>query len=148
MHNKTPTEQRPKRLSFSLASRCNICCQEEDTAGHLLFTCNQGNSLWRWIFKAASIQAPSSFSASSIWLALARRNDASGIRYMAAIFISVIHTLWKARNEVTFDDHMTPLHQIKLQLQVSLSISLQKISKPYCSPQIRSMLHFLKVPER
>lgn len=67
---------------------------------------------------------------------------------MAAIFIYVIHVLWKARNEVTFDEHRTPLNQIMLQFQVSLSISLQKISKPYYSPQIRSILHFLKVPER
>ncbi|XXG61034.1 hypothetical protein AAC387_Pa04g2792 [Persea americana] len=108
MHYKTPTEQRLKRLGYSLASRCNLCCLEKDSADQLFFSCDLAISLWRWILSVASSQNPIPFSASSIWLSLTRGNDKEGTKFMVAIFLSVSRAIWKARNAATFEAISAP----------------------------------------
>ncbi|XXG68333.1 hypothetical protein AAC387_Pa06g1445 [Persea americana] len=103
MHNKTPIELRLKRLGFSLASRCSICYQDEESTGHLFFNCVQAKALWSWVCHSAQIAASCNFSASSIWEVLSRGNDEAGRSHMAAIFIYVIFFMWKARNKAIFE---------------------------------------------
>lgn len=145
MHNKTPTEIRLTRLGYFLASRCSICCQEKDSSCHFMFHCEQAKSLWKWIFQSTQILAPWNLSASSIWEALSRGNDQACNRHMATIFINVIHSLWKARNIATFEARKIPLSTIQQQLQETLSFYLGKISKLFCSNQLRSILLFLSI---
>ncbi|XXG48919.1 hypothetical protein AAC387_Pa02g3239 [Persea americana] len=146
MHNRTPTELRLKRLGYSIASRCNLCCQEEDSADHLFFSCDLAISLWRWILSAASSQTPIPFFASSIWMSLTRGNDKEGTKIMAAIFLSVSPATWKARNATTFEH--TPPTRIKTHLQEDISFTLQKVVKHFKSPQLRSIILQLGIPYR
>ena len=64
---------------------------------------------------------------------------------MATIFIYVIYFLWKARNKAPFEARKIPLSSIQQQLQEFLSFSLEKISKPFCSNKLRSLLLFLRI---
>ena len=104
------------------------------------------SSLDVWFSHSAKVAVPCTLSASSIWEAFTRGNDSAGRKHMATIFIYVIYFLWKAGNKATFEAWKIPISSIQQQLQESLSFSLGKISKPFCSNQLRSFILFLKVP--
>ncbi|XXG68935.1 hypothetical protein AAC387_Pa06g1917 [Persea americana] len=147
MLNRTPTETRLQRLGFSLASRCSVCCNDEDSSTHVFFYYAQARSLWQWLLQAANIQHPVNCSASSLWHVLSIGNDLAGKKYMAAVFIRVIYALWKARNSAIFYAHPVPFNQTLSQLQDSLCFSLKKISKAFCSHQLKSVFCFLRITE-
>ncbi|XXG80137.1 hypothetical protein AAC387_Pa09g1074 [Persea americana] len=145
MHNKTPTEIRLQRLGFSLASRCSICHAAEDLVGHLLFSCDLTISIWTWFLCAAGIHHPFRFFATTIWESISKENNSSGLQFMAALFITVLFYLWKARNEALFEDRRPSLHLIQVTLSVVISFSLKQISKSFASPQIRALCASLRI---
>lgn len=145
MHNKTPTEIRLKRLGFSLASRCSICRASEDSIGHLFFSCDLANFIWSLLLHAVGLQLPPCLSASAIWYTLSKDNDTNGMKFMVAIFITVLRCLWKARNEATFEDRRPSLLYIQAHLTEVISFSLKQISKPFVSNQLCALSAFMRI---
>lgn len=141
MLQKTPTQICLKRLGFSLASRCSVCCQGEDSVPHLFFSSKQARSLALVILVCKYLPSFTLF-ASSIWQSLSSGSDTAGTRYMAEDFICVIYAIWKAINGATFVEVKVPLSRIQLQLQDTLFFSLKKISKPFRYNLRRSIFHF------
>ncbi|XXG88234.1 hypothetical protein AAC387_Pa12g0473 [Persea americana] len=145
MHNKTPTEIRLQRLGFSLASRCSIYLAAEDSIGHLLFYCDLAISIWTWFLGAAGVHHPTRLSATSIWESISKENNSNGLQFMAALFITVLFYLWKARNEALFEARRPSMHLIQATLSATISFSLKSISKPFASPQIRTLCASLRI---
>ncbi|CAL1395711.1 unnamed protein product [Linum trigynum] len=48
-HNKILMQDRMKRQGWNLASRCELCCKEEETANHLLAECTYTKQVWNII---------------------------------------------------------------------------------------------------
>lgn len=61
---------------------------------------------------------------------------------MAAIFIYVIHALWKARNESTFEAQKIPLSKIQLQLHGALLYPWRKSQNHSAPTRLGLFLYF------
>ena len=116
MLNRTPTQTHLQGLKFSLASRCSVSCNDEDSSTHIFFYYAQARSVWQWLLQAANTQHPINYCASSLWHVLSIGDDLAGKKYMAAVFINVIYALWKARNSTIFYAHPVPFNRILSQL--------------------------------
>ncbi|XXG82557.1 hypothetical protein AAC387_Pa10g0477 [Persea americana] len=91
------------------------------------------------------VHHPTRLSATSIWESISKENDSNGLQFMAALFITVLFHLWKARNEALFKDRRPALHLIQATLSAAISFSLKQISKPFASPQIRALCASLRI---
>ena len=49
LHRRTPTQDWAKSIGVHLASRCILCCREEESDLHVFFTCYFASNIWNWL---------------------------------------------------------------------------------------------------
>ena len=102
--NKILTCDNLHKRGYHLPNWCCMCCSNGETVDHLLLHCPVLNVLWSWSFKAFGIQWVLSGTIvdllSSWWNGLGHHS--SDIWNMVPICL--IWTIWKERNQRTFED--------------------------------------------
>ncbi|XP_058770393.1 uncharacterized protein LOC131644024 [Vicia villosa] len=116
LHNKVPTDDNLMMRGIQLPSICNLCSATSKTAEHLFFSCPFVVRLWNFVSTNLS-QSISSFS--DIWSAYRKLDSDQSMLVFMAASISIVNTVWKARNLRRFDDKTIPwtnaLNMVKVQ---------------------------------
>ncbi|KAH1261405.1 putative ribonuclease H protein [Glycine max] len=102
--NRLPTRDNLRRRHVELPSyNCPLCDQEEETAGHILFSCRKTRHLWweslRWVNREGpfSIEPKSHFLQFSLW------SGKSNVDKRWEVFwIALSMSIWKHRNALVF----------------------------------------------
>ena len=102
--NRLPTRDNLRRRHVELPSyNCPLCDQEEETAGHILFSCRKTRHLWweslRWVNRVGpfSIEPKSHFLQFSLW------SGKSNVDKRWEVFwIALSMSIWKHRNALVF----------------------------------------------
>jgi hypothetical protein len=93
-----------RKRGYSITSWCCMCCCNGETVEHLLLHCHVAGALWNWIFKAFGIYWVMSGTVADLlhsrWNGLGRHS--SDIWNFAPACL--MWTIWKERNQRTFED--------------------------------------------
>ena len=102
--NKILTCDNLRKRGYTLPSWCCMCCCGGETADHLLLHCSVANALWSWVFYSFGVQWVMSGTVvsllSSWWNGLGRHSSA----IWNMVPICLMWTIWKERNQRTFED--------------------------------------------
>uniref|UniRef100_A0A2N9F2D7 Reverse transcriptase domain-containing protein n=1 Tax=Fagus sylvatica TaxID=28930 RepID=A0A2N9F2D7_FAGSY len=93
-----------RKRGYSITSWCCMCCCNGETVEHLLLHCHVAGALWNWIFQAFGISWVMSGTVADLlhswWNGLGRHS--SDIWNFAPACL--MWTIWKERNQRTFED--------------------------------------------
>lgn len=103
LHNKLPTQTALQVRGHQLASRCEICGSNIESANHLFIQCPFANLLWNWLFDTFALHFRQFHDAMSLWL-YANKCDMSSQTFHLWIFgiQCCFYIIWKARNQSIF----------------------------------------------
>ncbi|XP_057444639.1 uncharacterized protein LOC130736881 [Lotus japonicus] len=94
-----------RRVIVSLGdASCKLCHNHMETSFHLLFSCAFSQQVWQRCFSWLGMVAFSSTSPRDHLLAFRLGHNSLQLRVARAIWMSIVWSLWLARNELIFRD--------------------------------------------
>ena len=103
-----PTQANLFRKGISQTFSCIWCGEEAETIDHLLWGCDFAQKVWT----ACPIRIPSSVAASQSLLELVTHCMASLTSPSLEIVLTTTWAIWKARNDLRWNDHLSPVSEI------------------------------------
>ncbi|XP_058742332.1 uncharacterized protein LOC131614798 [Vicia villosa] len=104
LHRKVPTDEQWRRRNFAMASKCVLCSAAEETDQHLFFDCSYASYLWNWYQTMLNLPLPIS-GWSDLWSICRKSYAAKRKTVSIGAFISILNTIWMARNKVRFQNN-------------------------------------------
>ncbi|XP_026410456.1 uncharacterized protein LOC113305653 [Papaver somniferum] len=104
------TDENMNKKGFGLASRCFLCKQARDSVGHILWYCNFGQTLWKWLGGISSFLNLVSFD--NIFSFGARRIPIVQQLWRMSIFTLMVEIRF-ARNRAAYDGINPSVEQVK-----------------------------------
>ncbi|XP_026459448.1 uncharacterized protein LOC113360119 [Papaver somniferum] len=98
------TDEKVKNRGMNLASRCYLCRKDQDNMEHILWNCDYGQILWKWVGGIFAFKTPKSFE--DILNACNRKSTVIQEVWFIAAF-NIMVDIWFTRNRVYFDN-VTP----------------------------------------
>ncbi|XP_019447270.1 PREDICTED: uncharacterized protein LOC109350495 [Lupinus angustifolius] len=122
LNNKMPTDDNLKRRGCVMASICNLCNKEEETATHLFFNCPFSVYVWNWL--STTLDTALDTSSLSNLLKLTQRKWSDQVKL--AITASIIHaisSIWFCRNQARFNNTIISLSTALSRIKLGISLS-------------------------
>ncbi len=136
--NKILTCDNLRKRGYTLPSWCCMCCCGGETADHLLLHCSVANALWSWVFYSFGVQWVMSGTVvsllSSWWNGLGRHSSA----IWNMVPICLMWTIWKERNQRTFED----VYHLDCQILESFTSTLFEWSRTWGCTSSSSLMEF------
>ncbi|CAL1374377.1 unnamed protein product [Linum trigynum] len=105
MHRRILTHENLKRRGWSLASRCVLCEEAEESTNHLLCQCRYSSSIWCLLQQLFGFLGPFPDCFASIIHCWSPRSQ---LPWMSSLAACILHAfaweLWKERNNRSFHD--------------------------------------------
>lgn len=103
-HNALPTKENLTKRRLSRDNLCPKCQKQPETAEHMLLLCDWTRPIW---FGMGLYPTPNAYNVTNLpnWLVQINntgRNDATDTNINVAMFMQVIWSIWKARNDMVF----------------------------------------------
>lgn len=109
--NRVPTDERVKRVGVSLASRCRLCQNSEESWNHLFKDCRVTAAVWNWVQSLFGM-AMGQFEVLELFQKF--MNASSAIRQSwHVVVVSTLVRIWLARNDANFNDKKASIHNIQ-----------------------------------
>ncbi|KAJ9678729.1 hypothetical protein PVL29_020805 [Vitis rotundifolia] len=118
---KTLTLDLVQKRGWSLANRCFMCLENEETIDHLLLHCSKTRTLWELLFTLVGV---SWVMPSSVRETLLSWHDSFVGKKRRKVWktapLHIFWTVWKARNRLTFKDNELSIQRLKYSFILSL----------------------------
>ena len=103
-----------KKRGRSLANRCYLCEEEEETLNHLLVHCSKARMLWELILAIVWFGWVFPFSVRKVLLAWqGRKVGKKRKKVWRAVPLSLFWAVWCERNRVVFDNETFSMYRLK-----------------------------------
>ncbi|XP_028236927.1 uncharacterized protein LOC114416256 [Glycine soja] len=106
--NRLPTKANMRRRQVDLPSyRCPLCDVEEESVGHVMFSCTRNRSLWWEVLRWVSRVGPFPIDPKNHFIQFSHWNSKSYIdKRWAVLWIALSMTIWKHINSVVFNNQI------------------------------------------
>ncbi|RVW43414.1 putative ribonuclease H protein [Vitis vinifera] len=110
-----------QRRGWSLANRCYMCMEKEETIDHLLLHCSKTRVLWELLFSLFGVSWVMPCSVREILLSWQTSSVGKKHRKVwRAAPLHIFWTVWKARNHLAFKDDVISIQRLKYSFLCSL----------------------------
>ena len=119
--SKTLTLDLVQKRGWSLANRCFMCLENEETIDHLLLHCSKARALWELLFTLVGVSwvLPSSVRETLLsWHGSFVSKKRKKVWRAAPLHI--FWTVWKTRNRLAFKDDELSIQRLKYSFLLSL----------------------------
>ena len=137
---KVLTQDHLKRRGWSLANRCFLCCDDEETINHILIHCPKAKVLWNLMFTMFRVNWVLQLTVKDILLGWSDSFvDKKRGKIWRAAPLCLFWTMWKARNRIAFDNEALSIQRLK----ISFVCNLFSWSKTCLDGELRSLINFV-----
>ena len=129
-----------KRRSITLANRCFLCEEEEETVEHLLLNCTKTKVLWNLFLAIVGVQWV--FPLSVRGTLLSWHGPFVGKKRLKALMAAPLYlfwSIWHERNRIAFDEKRCLVQRLK----TSFVFSLWSWSNVHVTEKSDSLMDFL-----
>ncbi|KAL6320158.1 hypothetical protein AAG906_004667 [Vitis piasezkii] len=110
-----------QRRGWSLANRCYMCMEKEETIDHLLLHCSKTRVLWELLFSLFGVSWVMPCSVRETLLSWQTSSVGKKHRKVwRAAPLHIFWTVWKARNRLAFKDDVISIQRLKYSFLCSL----------------------------
>ncbi|RVW12625.1 putative ribonuclease H protein [Vitis vinifera] len=110
-----------QRRGWSLANRCYMCMEKEETIDHLLLHCSKTRALWELLFSLFGVSWVMPCSVRETLLGWQTSSVGKKHRKVwRAAPLHIFWTVWKARNRLAFKDDVISIQRLKYSFLCSL----------------------------
>ncbi|RVW49018.1 Transposon TX1 uncharacterized 149 kDa protein [Vitis vinifera] len=111
---KVLTQDHLKRRGWSLANRCFLCCDDEETINHILIHCPKAKVLWNLMFTMFRVNWVLQFTVKDTLLGWSDSFvDKKRGKIWQAAPLCLFWTMWKERNRIAFDNEALSIQRLK-----------------------------------
>ncbi|KAL5144321.1 putative ribonuclease H protein [Glycine soja] len=106
--NRLPTKANLRRRQVALPSyTCPLCDVEEESVGHVMFSCTRTRSLWWEVLRWVDRVDPFPIDPKNHFIQFSHWNSKRYIdKRWAVLWIALSMTIWKHRNSVVFNNQI------------------------------------------
>ncbi|RVW89825.1 hypothetical protein CK203_034486 [Vitis vinifera] len=109
-----------QRRGWSLANRCYMCMEKEETIDHLLLHCSKTRVLWELLFSLFGVSWVMPCSVRETLLSWQTSSVGKNTGKCGGGALHIFWTVWKARNRLAFKDDDISIQRLKYSFLCSL----------------------------
>ena len=119
---KVLTQDHLKRRGWSLANRCFLCCDDEETINHILIHCPKAKVLWNLMFTMFRVNWVLQLTVKDTLLGWSDSFvDKKCGKIWRAAPLCLFWTMWKERNRIALDNEALSIQRLKTSFVCNLS---------------------------
>ncbi|RVW39045.1 putative ribonuclease H protein [Vitis vinifera] len=137
---KVLTQDHLKRRGWSLANRCFLCCDDEETINYILIHCPKAKVLWNLMFTMFRVNWVLQLTVKDTLLGWSDSFvDKKRGKIWWAAPLCLFWTMWKERNRIAFDNEALLIQRLK----TSFVCNLFSWTKSCLDGEPHSLIHFV-----
>ncbi|XP_019251222.1 PREDICTED: uncharacterized protein LOC109230152 [Nicotiana attenuata] len=124
IQRRLPTVDRLQKIGIQVAQVCVFCGQEEEIFEHLFFECSYTSAVWKRLLNWMRIQRQiQTWEEELQWVTYHARKKKGIGNIIVAVFGMLLHSLWRDRNSIRFQNGSTSAEQICRERSLHMFIS-------------------------